>query len=519
MADNLHTQPNVRLAEVIACLCITTDLAMGQPLEHGLRRALLAVWLGQELGLHDHELNDAYYVALLGEVGCAAQGAAMARFVKDEIAFGEQTALLDPSRSLGVVAFLLARVGEGDPPLRRAKKVIEVARLGASYSQTIGRDVAVQLADFLKLGPSIRDAVGQCQENWNGTGGPQHLKGEEISLSARLYLLAQDVEVFSRTGGLDAAINVVRRRAGKVYDPRIASRFSGVAAQLLTRLESETPWDAVLAAEPAPLRLLSPQEFDDVARTMANFVDMRSKYTLGHSAHVASLAETTARGLGLSESDATIMRQAGLLHDIGRAGVPVVLWNKSDSLNDAEWARVKRHPSLTELVLARSSGLGNLGTLAGLHHERLDGSGYRGVSAASLPVTARILAAADAYQTKLEPRPHRDATTREAAAQDIERQAKQRKLDRDVVAAILVAAGHPMLAKKRERPAGLSDREVEVLSLVVRGLSNREMAEVLFLSPKTVGHHIERIYDKIGASTRVGATLFALQHELTQGHA
>jgi DNA-binding CsgD family transcriptional regulator len=177
---------------------------------------------------------------------------------------------------------------------------------------------------------------------------------------------------------------------------------------------------------------------------------------------------------------------------------------------------MKQHPSLTELVLARSSSIGHLGTLAGLHHERLDGSGYRGMSASFLPVAARVLAVADVYQTKIEPRPHREALMPEEALEEIRGQAVRGQLDSDAVSAVLAAAGHQPESRKGEWPGGLSAREVDVLRLAVRGLSNRQMADALFVSPKTVGHHVQHIYDKIGVSTRVGATLFALQHGLLQ---
>jgi DNA-binding NarL/FixJ family response regulator len=154
--------------------------------------------------------------------------------------------------------------------------------------------------------------------------------------------------------------------------------------------------------------------------------------------------------------------------------------------------------------------------LAGLHHERLDGSGYRGVSASFLPVAAQVLAAADAYHTKTEPRPYRDARTPDAAADDLRGDARLGKLDSEVVEAVLAAGGHRAQRQASGRPAGLSERELEVLGLVIRGLSNRQMAEALFVSPKTVDHHIQHIYDKIGVSTRVGATLFALQHGLVE---
>ena len=79
---------------------------------------------------------------------------------------------------------------------------------------------------------------------------------------------------------------------------------------------------------------------------------------------------------------------------------------------------------------------------------------------------------------------------------------------------MLGAAGHRVRRLRREWPAGLTSREVEVLRLVARGLSNKQIAAKLFLSDRTVGHHIAHVYDKIGGSTRAGATLFALQHDL-----
>lgn len=519
MAIVQSAKPSVRLAEVVASLSLATDLATGQALEHGLRRALLAVWLGQDLGLSDEELSTVYYVALLGAVGCTIEGAALSSFVKDEIAFGEQLVLVDRTRPAEVATFFLGKIGEGDPPLRRVKKVVSAALAGPTESQIICRDVALQVGEMLDLGPAIGEALGQCHEQWDGRfpGGPRHLKGEEISLAARLFLLAHDAEIFNRVGGVDAAVAVARQRAGRVYDPRIAERFCMTAESYLRRLHSEPIWEAVLAAEPEPVRLLSPQALNGMTETIANFVDMRSQYTLRHSPRVASLAETTARKLGLSETEATAVRQAGLLHDLGRAGVPVVMWNKTAPLTASEWARMQSHPALTELVLARSTALGPLGTLSGLHHERLDGSGYRGVRASFLPVAARILAVADAYQSKIEPRPHRRAQAAEEAAQGIRYQGQQGRLDGDVVHAVLETAGHTLPHRKHQYPADLTEREVEVLRLAVRGLSNRQIAEALVVSPKTVGHHIEHIYQKIGVSTRVGATLFALQHGLVEG--
>jgi HD-GYP domain-containing protein (c-di-GMP phosphodiesterase class II) len=510
------TGSNVRLAEVIASLALGTDLATGQPLEHSLRRTLLAVWLGHEIGLGEADMSSTYYVALLGSVGCILDSTAYADFVSDEIAVSEQLMTMDPSQQLRVAAFFLRHIGVGDSPVRRVYKALSVSR----QSKAVCRDVALHVGGLLDLGPAIREALGQCNELWDGTGEALALKGEEIHVAARLFVLCNDVEVFNRIGGPDNAMAAIRKRAGKLYDPHIAGRFADVGGQLLTRLQSEPVWDTLLASEPEPVRVPSQLEFDDVARRIADFVDMRSPYTVRHSVSVATLAERAARALGLPDGELTTLRRAGLLHDLGRAGVPASLWNKTETLCEDDWHRMRRHPSLTELVLARSTALGHLGTLAGSHHEKLDGTGYRGLGAGSLPFNALMLAAADAYQTKLEPRPHRAALTPERASEDLFEQAKQGKHDRRVVDAVLTAAGHgPGEQQRRKLPAGLSEREAQVLRLAVRGMSNRQIAEALVVSPKTAGHHLENIYTKIGVSSRVGATLFALQHGLIEDSA
>jgi HD-GYP domain-containing protein (c-di-GMP phosphodiesterase class II) len=516
MTGAATTEPRVRLAEVVGSLSLATDIANGLPIEHGLRRSLLAVWLGEELGLPDAELSDVYYVALLGTVGCAVEGTLLARLSRDELAVLSDGATVDPTSNRELLGWVVRNFGADEPLLRRLRILASAALSGQSEFQVVCRDVALQVGEMLDIGPSIRQALAQCHERWDGAGGPKQLKGEEIRLPARIFHLAHQAEMSNRVGGVDAVVAVARRGRGKFYDPQVADHFCELAPQLLSRLESESTWDAILSAEPSPPRWLAPDELDALGQAIANFADIRSPNTVGHSPGVAKLAEAAARGLGMSDIDAAAIHRAGLLHDLGRSGVPAAIWNQETPLTPTEWDRVKTHPSLTELVLARSAALGHFGTLAGLHHERLDGSGYRGVPASFQPVAAQILAAADAYHTKTEPRPHRSALTPDAAAEGLRGEARQGRFDSDVVQEVLAAAGHRSEPRRGERPAGLSDREVEVLGLVIRGLSNRQMAEILFVSPKTVDHHIQHIYDKIGVSTRVGATLFALQHGLVE---
>ncbi len=165
-------------------------------------------------------------------------------------------------------------------------------------------------------------------------------------------------------------------------------------------------------------------------------------------------------------------------------------------------------------MLAFSPALAPLAAIAVQHHERLDGSGYpRGLSGGGISAEGRLLAAADFYRSRTEPRPHRPAAGAEEAAADLRAQAKEGRFDPGAVSAVLTAAGHRP-TRRQARPDGLTTREVEVLRLLARGLSNREIAERLVISPKTASHHVEHIYAKTGTANRALASLYAANHGL-----
>ena len=235
---------------------------------------------------------------------------------------------------------------------------------------------------------------------------------------------------------------------------------------------------------------------------------------LGHSRAVADLAAAAAGELGLPDEDVRTLRRAGLVHDFGRLGVSNAIWDKRGPLGAGEWERVRTHPYLTERMLHGSEALAPLGAIAVQQRERLDGSGYpRGLSGNAISRPARILGAADAYQAMREPRPHRAQLSADEAAVQLRTDVEAGRLDAAAVDAVLTAAGH-RVPRRREGPAGLTPREVEVLKLLAQGLSNKEIATRLVISPKTAGNHIEHIYAKIDASSRATASLFAVQHGL-----
>ena len=171
-------------------------------------------------------------------------------------------------------------------------------------------------------------------------------------------------------------------------------------------------------------------------------------------------------------------------------------------------------PYFTHRMLSQSPALAPLAAIVADLRERLDGSGYpRGISGASISRPARILAAVDVYQAMREPRPYRPAHPADDAARMLREQARAGRLDHEIVEAVLGAAGHET-RQRRDGPAGLTAREIDVLRLLARGLSTKQIAERLFVSPKTAGNHIEHIYSKINATNRVAASLFAVEHGL-----
>jgi HD-GYP domain-containing protein (c-di-GMP phosphodiesterase class II) len=505
----------------MAALSIATDLGMGQPLETALCSCVVAMRLGEVLNLDGGTLRDVYYQALLRYIGCNAETYAMAAIFGDELALRRDFAAADPGdpgEVVGLVTRLLQQTNAGEPPDRVATLI---ARTLLSLPQLMHEsfaghcEVAQRLAGRLGFPDSLIVCLGQIYERWDGRGQPHGLKGEEVAGPVLLVSLAQDAVVWARIGGVDAAVATVRKRSGGAYHPRMAERFCEEAPAVLAGLDQEPTWEAVLALEPGGSDCLSDEELDQACAALADFADIKSPYLLGHSPGVAALAAGAGRRYGLVEADVTALRRAGMLHDIGRVGVSAGIWGKQGPLSEREWEQVRLHAYYADRVLARPEPLRRIGALASQHHERLDGSGYhRGLAGQALSSAVRILAAADAYHAMTEARPHRPALSPDQAAEELRREVRSGRLDSDAVRAVLAEAGHRVPRTRRERPGGLSAREVEVLRLLARGLSNREMAEELYLSPETIKHHIQHIYDKTGVSTRAGATLFAMENNL-----
>lgn len=506
----------VRLAELVAALSLATDLGRGQPMEHTIRQTRIAMRLAELLGVDEDQRIAAYYTGLLVSVYCHADAHEQAKWFGDDIGVKADTYEAD-GESLRALLLLLRRLGSGDAGLARVRRVAAFPRSGwRELNEFLVTHCSLQsqFATRIGLPAQVSTALLRCYERWDGRGVPGRLRGAAIPLAARLATLADVVEVHHREGGVAAAREVLDARAGGQLDPGLTARVHAEADALLAGLDGDSSWDELIASEPGLARVIDGDELDGVLEAMADLVDMKSPHLAGHSRGVASLAAEAGRLAGLPSAQVRALRRAGWVHDLGRLGVSNAVWDKPGPLSAAERERVRLHPYLTDRMLAGLPALGRVRALAARHHERLDGSGYpRGLGAAELSHADRVLAAADAYHAMTEPRPHRAALPAERAAAELRADVRAGRLDGDAVNAVLTAAGHRAPAR-REWPAGLTAREVEVLGLLARGASNKEIAARLQITPKTVSSHVEHVYAKLGVSSRARATLFAIQHGL-----
>ena len=511
MADGSATK--VRLGELLSALSLATDLGNGMPLEKTMRTCLLAVSVGRRLGLDGQDLSDAFYATLLRSIGCTAFASEEAAAYGDDIVYRHTYFPVDFGRQDEIVEATRTNLARDEPSGVREAAVERFFADGpriASEMAATACSVAVRFAARLGMTAGVSEALTQIWERWDGQGFPQQLDGEAIGIAARLTHLANVVEIDHRRGAQELAVSNVRRRRGGWFDPKVADAFLEDAGELLAPLDRGSVWDAVLEAEPAPPLGLPAAGLDAVTAAFGDFVDLKSPFTLGHSSGVARLAEAAGQLCGL---DGPTLRRAGDLHDLGRVSVSTGIWDKTGPLNPPEWERVRLHAYYSERILAQTPVLAPLAPVAGMHHERLDGSGYhRNAQATMQEPAARVLAAADVYQALTEPRPYRPPLAPAEAARQLQEEATDGRLDREAVAAVLQVGGHR--AAPTAWPAQLTGREVEVLRLLARGGTRKEIAAELFISPSTVHTHTLHVYEKTGVSTRAAVALFAMEHDL-----
>jgi HD-GYP domain-containing protein (c-di-GMP phosphodiesterase class II) len=506
------------MGELVAVLALGQDNSFGQPAESQLRSTLLAVWLADAAGLPAQVRDTVYWTAQLRYLGCTAHAYEVAVMFGDDIAARARTAAYDSSNPAEVLRDALAHGLPGRRGVARISAVASILAGGRRFAEMnfrSGCEAADALAVRLGMAQPVRDALACTFERWNGKGQPDNVKGGQIPVPMRIVHLAQDAEALARLRSPGEAITVIRQRSGHAYDPALADEFIPVAAEMFSRLDKLDPWDAALAFEPEPRRMLTGADLDQALEVAADFTDIKSPFTAGHSRQVAALTALACQRAGLRSADIDRARRAGLVHDLGRTAVPNSIWDKPAPLTRAERDRVQLHAVLTEQMLRRAGALDALNPVAACHHEKPDGSGYvKGLVSGQLSPAARILGAADRYQAMTQHRAHRPALRPQAAAAELRRMATAGEVDGDAAECVLAAAGHAARRPPPGLPARLTAREAEVLALAASGLTTTQIAERLVISPKTADSHIQHIYAKIGCSTRGAAVLFALKHHL-----
>ncbi|MET0997504.1 MAG: HD domain-containing phosphohydrolase [Marmoricola sp.] len=504
-----------RRAEVLAALSISIDLGLGLPMEHVLRSSLLSSMLADELDLDEDQRATVYYTNLVLWIGCHADSHEFSRWFGDDLAMRRGSYELDWS-GLPYLTYLLRHAGSGQPVARRTQMLLTLlltprTRMSALiHSHCLSAGL---MAERIGLDPAVRRAVACAFERWDGSGLPAGRRGEEIPLATRVVQVAEACEVRQRSQGTSGALAMARERSGRQFDPTVVEAL-GRCRERISALPDQDVWSRALELAPDHDLMLRDAELDSLLEAIGDFADLKCPFTVGHSRAVADLASAAAARIGLPATEVERVRRAALVHDLGRMGVPNSVWEKATALTESDRERVRLYPYLTGRILSRVRGLEAEAAIAEAHRERLDGSGYpRGLSGAALPMTQRILAAADSYRGSLEERPHRAALADDAAAARLRDESAAGRLDPTAVDAVLAVAGHRG-SRRFSGPAGLTTREVEVLGLVARGCTSPQIARRLSISVKTVRNHLEHIYVKAGVTNRAGAALFALEHGL-----
>jgi HD-GYP domain-containing protein (c-di-GMP phosphodiesterase class II) len=514
------TEFAIRRADFMMVLAYASDLATGHSRDFALRSCVLAMRIADLAGLSEQDRRNAFHQSLLRYVGCNADTHLLSAAFGDEIALRRDLIGLDMGdrAELGkafVKAFKRHYFDLAPAALERAieeglSQVVAVSR----PILTAHCEVAQRIGQRLGLSEDIRRNLGQIYERWDGKGLPRGLKGDAVLPAVRLVTLAQDAIALSDASGVEAMAKVIASRADGPYEADLARVVSANAPALMQGIGGTVDRETILTLEPDPPATLNEAECDEAFLAIADMIDMRMPFTHGHSRAVAELVEAAGRKIGMPAADVRALRWSGCVHDIGELVVPVATWMRNGPLSVRERDAARLHAYYGERALTAFGHDGEpMAALVVRHHERLDGSGYhRKVGGSDLSLAARILAAAEAFQTAREERPHRRALSTEAAASKLRVEAREGRICPDAAEAVLSVAGQPSRRAPPRPLAGMTPREIEVLRLIAAGLTAKETARKLDISPKTADHHIQSIYGKIGTTTRAAAALYAVEH-------
>ena len=505
-----------RLAEVLGALSLATDNAVGNPSELALGATILSVRMGTALGLSREDLTLSYFSSITQFLGCTTTSREAG-----EMGLGSDSALhhglllcdwTDPDE----VESTMEKVLPKDVPGSARAAALEVIRENHEGIPSFGAlhcAQAMVLINRLPMPEGVSSVISHMYTRWDGKYFGR--QGADSPLIFRIISLAAVFEVNRRVGGLSAAMEMALARAGGQFDPDLCAMLAENGPALTEGLDQSSLWDLYLESEPNPVQEAPSGSMVQIAETWADFADQKSGWFLGHSRNVAALAFLAADILGLSQEEKENVRLGALLHDIGRVAVSNGVLDKPGPLSEAEKWQVQTHSFHTERILMMTPAFRSVVDIAAAVHERSDGSGYHGRGKLVDP-GAGIVAAADVYTAMTQERPWREALDDSEATREMLKMVSEGKMNGGIVKAVLSAAGHGKRVAEQAYPSGLTQREVEVLSLLAYGHTTKIIGERLGISPKTADHHIQNLYEKTGARGRAAAALFANEHGIFQ---
>jgi HD-GYP domain-containing protein (c-di-GMP phosphodiesterase class II)/DNA-binding CsgD family transcriptional regulator len=506
----------IRLAELCATTSLFTDLGSGQPVEHGLRTCLVAMRLADRLGCDPAERRDVLYVSLLRFLGCTAGSHELV-----ELGGGDERHILAGMARVTMgssVEELLHMVRIAAPGASRAQRarVLLAALADTDLDERLLAahcEAASRLAADMGLPPTVQQALAHGFARWDGDGVPGGVEGEDVPLALRISVVARDIELWARDADDREALKTLRARRGRAYDPQVVDAALDTDPSSLRRTDGDL-WDEVVSLEPAPPLVVGDTALDDALRALGDFGDLKHPSLSGQSRRVERIVVDACRARGLDGEDGIVARRGASVHEVGVVAVPGRAFEPRGAGAPAMTEQLRLHPAWSERLLARCPGLEAVATLAGRHHERIDGSGYPAGLAGDLGPAAGLLAGAVAYEACRRADGRDGDAARKAAAESLSELAREGRLTRADASAVIEAVGERAPLIEVDRPAGLTEREVQVLRLLATGCTNRRISAELGISVKTVGAHVEHIYDKTGVGSRAGATLFAAQNDL-----
>ena len=414
----------VHLAELMSALSYALDLTEGQPVGHSVRACWIGVHIGMELRLDPAQISDLYYTILLKDIGCSSTAARVCQlYLTDDIHFKSRAKFLDHTAPQ-FLRFLIANAGMKQNLVDRFRLIIDTALQTGVISHELtdtrchrGADIARQM----RFSEVVAQGITDLDEHWDGGGLPRKKAGADISLMSRIALLSQVTDVFFMSEGPAAALAEVARRSGGWFDPQVVEALQRIGANAGFWQQLAAPNLQQLVVEFETMKHTQPVDedyLDAIAAAFAQVIDTKTPFTRGHSDRVALFADMIAAELDLPEAHRRYLRRAALLHDIGKLGVSNLTLDKPGKLDDSEWAEIKRHPGLGQVILSRVGAFSELAEVAGGHHERLDGAGYPlGLKGEAISFDARIVAVADVFDALTADRPYRKAMTVERALQ------------------------------------------------------------------------------------------------------